>query len=209
MLSKFYMNHVQQARSNRTFHSLVTLHRLLAWGLGPIPTKVALAHKLTTRRRKFIIFCTFSCSTSFNSSKIWRSSLSFSFIRMATMKENKRKSHVSGDEAVQTKGDALIQSHPMASTAWKSVLPVSSEKRKTLSKTLNTGNFLAIEAIRSLNLALSLYPSPLSLSLIPLFLLLLPFSRQWLLKPILLSLMWARPWTQLLLHFLKVVHWLS
>ena len=32
------------------------------------------------------------------------------------MKENQRKSHVSGDEAVQTKGDALIQSHPTAST---------------------------------------------------------------------------------------------
>ncbi|KAL0008252.1 hypothetical protein SO802_009754 [Lithocarpus litseifolius] len=45
----------------------------------------------------------------------------------ATMKENKGKGHVSGDEAIQTE-------------ALKPILPVSSEKRKKISKTLDTGN---------------------------------------------------------------------
>ena len=60
-LRKFYLNCIQQARSfvDRTFHSLVTLHRLSTWGLGPIPTNVALAHDLTTRRRKFFTFLHF------------------------------------------------------------------------------------------------------------------------------------------------------
>ena len=53
-LSKFNLDRVQQACSfaDRTFHSLVTIRRLASWGLGPEPTKEALAHKLTTRRRK-------------------------------------------------------------------------------------------------------------------------------------------------------------
>ena len=53
-LSKFSLDRVQQACSfaDRTFHSLVTICRLASWGLGPEPTEEALAHKLTTRRRK-------------------------------------------------------------------------------------------------------------------------------------------------------------
>ena len=37
----------------RTFHYLVTLSRLAAWGLGPVPTAKNLGHKETTRRCKY------------------------------------------------------------------------------------------------------------------------------------------------------------
>ena len=36
--------------TNRTFHSLVSLQRLTAWGLGPEPSTEALAHEITTCR---------------------------------------------------------------------------------------------------------------------------------------------------------------
>ena len=44
-LSKFYLDHVQQASSftNRAFHSLVTLRHLATWRLGSEPTEEALA----------------------------------------------------------------------------------------------------------------------------------------------------------------------
>lgn len=40
-LTKFFLDRVQRARSfaDRTFHCLVTLHRLASWGLGPKPAK--------------------------------------------------------------------------------------------------------------------------------------------------------------------------
>ena len=37
----------------RTFHYLVTLSRLAAWGLGPVPTAENLGHEETTRRNKY------------------------------------------------------------------------------------------------------------------------------------------------------------
>ena len=57
-LRKFYLNCIQKARSfvDRTFHSLVMLYCLSTYGLGPVPTNVALAHELTTRQRKFFTF---------------------------------------------------------------------------------------------------------------------------------------------------------
>ena len=42
--------------TDRTFHSLVSLQRLATWGLGPIPSAEALAHEITTRRRKLFSF---------------------------------------------------------------------------------------------------------------------------------------------------------
>ena len=42
--------------TNRTFHSLVSLQRLTAWGLGPEPSTESLAHEITTRRRKLFLF---------------------------------------------------------------------------------------------------------------------------------------------------------
>ena len=54
---------------------------------------------------------------------------------MTTIKKNKGKGLVGGDEVVQTEGDVLIQTHPPALRALKLVPPVSSEKRKIVSRT--------------------------------------------------------------------------
>ena len=63
-LDKFYLERIDKARAHpeRFFHSLVTLRRLAAWGLGPEPTKENLAHEETTRRSMcrlslFFFFC--------------------------------------------------------------------------------------------------------------------------------------------------------
>ena len=55
-LDRFYVERIQKARlyTDRTFHSLVGLQRLATWGLGPIPSTEALAHEITTRRRKLL-----------------------------------------------------------------------------------------------------------------------------------------------------------
>ena len=42
-----------RAFPDRTFHFLVTLSCLAAWGLGPVPTAENLGHEETTRRRKY------------------------------------------------------------------------------------------------------------------------------------------------------------
>ena len=42
-----------RAFPERTFHYLVTLSRLAAWGLGPVPIAENLGHEETTRRRKY------------------------------------------------------------------------------------------------------------------------------------------------------------
>ena len=92
-LRKFYLDHIERARSfaDRTFHFLVTLHRLTTWGLRPEPTEEALAHELTTHRRKlFISFC-------FDWLIRVDPNASFFFVGIATMKENKGKGVV-GDE---------------------------------------------------------------------------------------------------------------
>ena len=59
-LDRFYIERVQKARlyTNRTFHSLVSLQRLATWGLDPIPSAEALAHEITTRRRKLFLSVT-------------------------------------------------------------------------------------------------------------------------------------------------------
>ena len=57
-LDRFHIERIQKARlyTDRTFHSLVSLQRLATWGLGPIPSVEALAHEITTRRRKLFSF---------------------------------------------------------------------------------------------------------------------------------------------------------
>ena len=57
-LDRFHIERIQKARlyTDRTFHSLVSLQRLATWGLGPIPSAEALAHEITTRRRKLFSF---------------------------------------------------------------------------------------------------------------------------------------------------------
>ena len=51
-LDKFYLKRIDRALAHpeRSFHSLVTLRHLAAWGLGLEPTEENLAHKETTRR---------------------------------------------------------------------------------------------------------------------------------------------------------------
>ena len=53
-LDKFYLDRIDQVRSfpDRSFHGLVTFGRLVAWGLGPIPSIENLGHEETTRRSK-------------------------------------------------------------------------------------------------------------------------------------------------------------
>ena len=54
-LDKFYLDRIDVVRAfpERTFHYLVTLSRLVAWGLGPMPTAENLGHEETTCRRKY------------------------------------------------------------------------------------------------------------------------------------------------------------
>ena len=56
------------------------------------------------------------------------------------MKENKEKELASGDEIIQVKDVALIQTHPSASKTLKLVPSSSSEKRKAMSMTVDIGN---------------------------------------------------------------------
>ena len=51
-LDKFYLDRIDQVRG-RTFHDLVTLSRLAAGGLGPLPTTENLSYEETTRRSEY------------------------------------------------------------------------------------------------------------------------------------------------------------
>ena len=54
-LDKVYLDRIDVVRAfpERNFHNLVTLSRLAAWGLGPVPTTENLGHEETTRRSKY------------------------------------------------------------------------------------------------------------------------------------------------------------
>ena len=54
-LDKVYLDRIDEVRTfpGRTFHDFVTLSRLAAWGLGPLPTAENLSHEETTRRSKY------------------------------------------------------------------------------------------------------------------------------------------------------------
>ena len=60
-MDRFYVERIQKARlyTDGTFHSLVSLQRLAAWGLGPVPSAEALTHEITTRRRELFLFFIF------------------------------------------------------------------------------------------------------------------------------------------------------
>ena len=53
-LEKVYLDRIDEVRAfpGRTFHDLVTLSRLAAWGLSPLPTAENLSHEETTHRSK-------------------------------------------------------------------------------------------------------------------------------------------------------------
>ena len=76
-LDKFYLKRIDRALAHpeSSFHSLVTLRHLAAWGLGLEPTEENLAHKETTRRSmcrlslfSFFFFLFFLCLTLYFSS---------------------------------------------------------------------------------------------------------------------------------------------
>ena len=54
-LNEFFLECVKRARLfvDRSFHSLVTFHRLVTWGLGPEPSPEA--HELTVHRCEFLL----------------------------------------------------------------------------------------------------------------------------------------------------------
>ena len=51
-----------RAFPERTFHNIVTLSHLAAWGLGLVPTAENLGHEETTRRSKYRLLCFISIS---------------------------------------------------------------------------------------------------------------------------------------------------
>ena len=91
-LDKFYLDQIDQVRAfpGRTFHDLVTLSRLAAWGLGPLPTAKNLSHEETTRRSEYRPFFFPIFFFFFN----WV----FLVAGITTMRENKEKNITSGDE---------------------------------------------------------------------------------------------------------------
>lgn len=86
-LSKFFLDRIQQARFfvDRTFHFLVTLYHLSSWEVRPKPTEEALAHELTTHRRKLFIPLCFAWLIHLDSNK------SFFFVGMAKKEGKQRK----------------------------------------------------------------------------------------------------------------------
>ena len=66
-LDKFYLDQIDQVCTfpRRTFHDLVTLSRLAAWGLGPLPTAENLSHEETTRRSEYCPFFFFPFASLF------------------------------------------------------------------------------------------------------------------------------------------------
>ena len=122
-MDRFYIERVQKAHlyTNRTFHSLVSLQRLATWGLDPIPSAEALAHEITTRRRKLFLFVTpllFFILLLYIFSFLKLTSF---LLGMVAMKENK------GKEAV----DEGVKSQPH---------PPTGEKRENISSRVDLGD---------------------------------------------------------------------
>ena len=93
-LDKFYLDRIDVVRAFpvRTFHDLVTLSRLAAWGLGPVPTAENLGHEGTTCRSKYRLLYFISIS----SSLFFFFLLIFLVIGITTMRENKEQTVTSG-----------------------------------------------------------------------------------------------------------------
>ena len=99
-LDKFYLDRIDQVRAfpGKTIHDLVTLSRLVAWGLGPLPTVENLSHEETTCRSEYHPFV-FSLSSLFLFF-VFFFNLIFLVAGIITMRENKEKNVTSGDEDV-------------------------------------------------------------------------------------------------------------
>ena len=72
------------------------------------------------------------------------------------MKKNKGKGLAVGNKVIQTRDDIPIQTYPPIPFAMKLVPPVSSEKRKTMSKKLDMSNLPNLPRLLSLFLTLLL-----------------------------------------------------
>ena len=128
-LSKFNLERIQQAClfTDRSFHSLVTLHRLAIWKLGPKPSVEALAHELTTHRCRFLLRIFITCFT--------QTLILFSFIGMTTKKENKGK---------------MVDEETMQETHSQPRL-VTGDKRKTLSRMVDLGSLPSRQVLKKSN----------------------------------------------------------
>ena len=106
-MDKFYLDQIDQVRAfpRRTFHDLVTLSRLAAWGLGPLPTAENLSHEETTRRSEYCPFFFFPFASLFLFSFfffLFFLNLIFLIAGIITMRENKEKNITNGDEDAAT-----------------------------------------------------------------------------------------------------------
>ena len=96
-MDKFYLDRIDSVRAfpGRTFHDLVTLSRLAAWGLGPLPTAENLSHEETTRRSEYRPFYFSLCIIVFG---FFFFNLIFLVARIITIRENKEKNITRGEE---------------------------------------------------------------------------------------------------------------
>ena len=94
------MDRIYEVRTfpRRTFHDLVILSRLAAWGLSPLPTAENLSHEKTTRRSKYRPhhFTSFISLLFFS----FFFKLIFLVAGITIMRGNKEKAITSGDEDV-------------------------------------------------------------------------------------------------------------
>ena len=104
-MDKFHFDRIERVRAfpRRTFHDLVTLSHLAAWGLGPLPTAENLNHEETTCRSEypqfifpFFIFVVLFLLLLFFFFFFFN--LIFLFAGIITMRENREKNITSGDE---------------------------------------------------------------------------------------------------------------
>ena len=101
-MDKFHLERIERVGAflGRTFHDLVTLSRLAAWGLGPLPTAENLNHEETTRRSEYpqFIFPFFIFVVLFVLFLFVFFNLIFLVTGIITMRENREKNITSGDE---------------------------------------------------------------------------------------------------------------
>ena len=134
-MDKFHLDCIERVRAflGRTFHDLVTLSRLAAWGLGPLPTAENLNHEETTRRSEYpqFIFPFFIFVVLFLLF-LFFFNLIFLVARIITMRENREKNITSGDE------DAAV-----TSIVQKTSVQVRKRKAKPISIVVDLDDLLS------------------------------------------------------------------
>ena len=99
-LDKFYLDRIDQVRAfpGRTTHDLVTLSRLVAWGLVPLPTAENHSHEETTHRNEYRPFFFSLFIIVFFLVFFFFLNLIFLVPRITTMRANKEKNITSKDK---------------------------------------------------------------------------------------------------------------